>query len=231
MQMKVRISEIFQSIQGEGPYVGVRQVFVRFMDCQLKCSWCDTVHTRTRNIKRSDEMTVAQVFSKMKKLWDRCHSVSLTGGEPLLQADFIKELLPLLRKAGMPVYLETNGIDHRALKKNIAGNDIISMDIKLPSSTGDKAFWRDHEKFLAMAKQKEVFIKAVVTGKTTQPDIVKAVGLVKRVAPRTPFILQPNTGDLHNGAVSRCLEFQKYCLKHLPDVRMIPQMHPFMKLR
>lgn len=149
--MTAKIYEIFQSIQGEGPYVGVRQVFVRFFGCHMHCSWCDTPESIGDTTGQYQEMTVAQVFTKIKALWKDCHSVSLTGGEPLLQVDLIARLIPLLKKAKMPVYLETSGVLYQALGQVIRGVDSVAMDIKLPSSTGQRAFWKEHEQFLTIA--------------------------------------------------------------------------------
>ena len=98
--MNAKISEIFQSIQGEGKYLGVRQVFIRFFGCRLGCRWCDTDYARNPQAGRFTEMNVDEVMGRAASLWAGCHSISLTGGEPLLQAGFLKELFPRLKKAG-----------------------------------------------------------------------------------------------------------------------------------
>ncbi len=229
--MKAKILEIFQSIQGEGKYAGVRQVFVRFFECNMHCDWCDTpasIGDTSRNYK---ELTLAEVGKQIQSLGQNCHSVSLTGGEPLLQTDFIKELLPLLKKAKLPAYLDTNGTLPEALKSIIDGIDTIAMDIKLPSSTKQKAYWKEHEQFLRIAKRKDVFIKTVVSSDTDLSDVERAVSLTAKIDPQIVFILQPNTYELQNGVVKKCLEFHDYCLKYLPNARVVPQMHKFMKVR
>ncbi len=229
--MNAKILEIFQSIQGEGKYVGVRQVFVRFFECNMHCVWCDTpasIGDTTRNYK---EFSLEEVFQQIQKQWRDCHSVSLTGGEPLLQKDFIKELLPLMKKARMLAYLETNGILPESLEDIVDDLDIIAMDIKMPSSTKQKSYWKEHEKFLKIALAKDVFIKAVVSGDTEKSDMIKTIELVSNIDPTLHFIIQPNTFELKNGVMKKCLEFHDYSLKYLPNARVMPQMHKFMRIR
>ena len=118
LQDKVLIKEIFESVQGEGPYVGINQLFIRFSNCNLKCKYCDT-DFRT-DLK---EYSVPELYSEIKK-YNKIHSVSLTGGEPLIEVKFLKQLLPLLNKK---VYLETNGTLYENLKTVIDYIDIVSI--------------------------------------------------------------------------------------------------------
>jgi organic radical activating enzyme len=127
--MKAKISEIFKSIQGEGVYQGTEQVFVRFFGCNVHCSFCDT------RLNNYSEKTVEEVLKDILLLGE-CGAVSLTGGEPLIYADFIKILAAGLKASGKTIYLETNGILHENLKEVIDLTDVIAMDFKLPSSTG-----------------------------------------------------------------------------------------------
>ncbi len=229
--MNAKISEIFQSIQGEGPYAGVRQVFVRFYGCNMHCSWCDTPYAIGDVPGRFKEYFLEKLLKEVKALAKDCHSISLTGGEPLVQKDFLKELLPPLKKLGRKIYLETNGIMPQALKEIIRHVDIVAMDIKLPSSTKCKSYWQEHAEFLKIAKKRDVFIKAVVSSDTSKEDIEKTVKLIAKIADKTLFILQPNFFEIKNGVLSKCFAFQNYSLKYLASVRVIPQMHKFMKLR
>ncbi|MBL8012314.1 MAG: 7-carboxy-7-deazaguanine synthase QueE [Candidatus Omnitrophica bacterium] len=226
-----KIVEIFHSIQGEGKYLGVPQVFVRFFECNIHCSWCDTPHSIGDTTRHFKEYSLEQLALEIKKHWPGSHSISLTGGEPLVQADFIAQLLGVLQNLRMTSYLETNGILPNELSKVIDRVDIVSMDLKLPSSTQCGPFWKEHEEFIQIAKRKDLFLKVVVSNKTTIEDLQQAVDLVARSAPDVPFILQPNFFDMKEGVIDRCVEFQKVCLKRLSDVRIVPQVHKFMKLR
>ena len=229
--MNAKILEIFHSIQGEGKYVGVAQVFVRFFECNMHCRWCDTPHSIGDGKREFKEYSAQELFATIHPLWRQSHSVSLTGGEPLLQKDFLKEFIPSLKKAAMPIYLETNGILFKELEEIIDDIDTIAMDIKLPSSTQCRAYWSEHEKFLKVAKQKDVFIKAVVTGDTQREDVKNAVELVAGIDPGIVFFLQPNHFEVRNGALMKCLEFQDYCRRYLNDVRVLPQVHKFLKMK
>ena len=228
--MKAKILEIFRSIQGEGRYVGVDQVFVRFFECNMHCVWCDTPHSIGDTTRRFDEFTVDELWQKISELWDHCHSISLTGGEPLMQKDFIKTLLPKLKKANVRSYLETNGIFYNELADLIEDIDIIAMDIKLPSSTKCRPYWEEHERFLKIAHEKEVFVKTVISSETEVNDVMYAVNLVADIDPQTLFILQPNYFDQPNVLMNKCLEYQKACSMRLNNVRILPQVHKFMKV-
>ena len=80
----VRVKEIFSSVQGEGPLVGYKQLFIRLCGCNWDCKYCDTDY----DIENSKEYTADELSEICAKNID-CHSVSLTGGEPLLNVEFI----------------------------------------------------------------------------------------------------------------------------------------------
>jgi hypothetical protein len=105
--MTAKIVEIFHSLQGEGLYVGEPMTFVRFLGCNLFCSYCDTLYARDE--KRAADMTADQVLAAVALSAKPGQFVSLTGGEPLLWADFCAELIPKLRTKGLKTYMETNG--------------------------------------------------------------------------------------------------------------------------
>ncbi|MFA5059215.1 MAG: 7-carboxy-7-deazaguanine synthase QueE [Candidatus Omnitrophota bacterium] len=229
--MNAKISEIFQSIQGEGKYLGSRQVFVRFYGCHIHCEWCDTPAAIGDSGGKFREYNLKELFEEVLKFSKDTHSISLTGGEPLVQKDFLKEFLPLLKKEKYKTYLETSGILYEELKEVIDFIDIVAMDLKLPSSTKLKPFWKEHEEFLKVSLKKDVFIKAVISADTSQEDIAQAVKLISNLDRDVLFILQPNFFDLKTDVVKKCLAFQEYCLNYLSNTRVIPQMHKFLKLR
>lgn len=229
--MQAKILEIFSSIQGEGKYAGAKQVFVRFFECNMHCVWCDTPHSIGDTTRRYKEYSLKELIKEVELLSRGCHSVSLTGGEPLLQKGFIKEFLSHIKRMKLLSYLDTNGTLPQALKDIVEDVDIIAMDLKLPTSTKQKAFWKEHEQFLKIALKKDVFIKAVISSDTKEKDILKARELVRHIDPHLLFILQPNFFEIKNGAIQRCLEFQNICAKELKNVRIMPQVHKFMKLR
>lgn len=160
------IKEIFSSLQGEGIYQGVRQIFIRFAGCNLNCDYCDTPESKVQSEKCKVEGAKQEIKNPVssKDLIDLLthnssfithnsgcfHSVSLTGGEPLLQVDFLEELIPVLKNLGLKIYLETNGTLPEALEKIVDSVDYIAMDIKFPSATG-KDLFSEHNKFLQIS--------------------------------------------------------------------------------
>jgi organic radical activating enzyme len=229
--MNAKILEIFRSLQGEGKYVGASQVFVRFFECNMHCVWCDTPASIGDGKRAYKELGLEDALRQVDDLYENVHCVSITGGEPLLQKDFLKSFCHALRREGKKIYLDTNGTLPHALAEIIKDIDIIAMDIKLPSSTQQKAFWREHKEFLKVARHREVFVKAVISLNTKAKEVLKAAQLVAAVDPKILFILQPNYPDMKKGIIEQCVGYQKLCAKILKDVRILPQVHKFMKLR
>lgn len=228
---KARLIEIFNSVQGEGKYAGVRQVFVRFFGCNIHCVWCDTPHSIGDTVRKFKEMDLEAMLRSIDIIKDGCHSISLTGGEPLLQKDFIKQLLPELRRRQLPVYLDTNGTLPEELSDVIDGIDIVAMDIKLPSSAKCASFWDEHAEFLRIARSKEVFVKAVISLETEIEEVKRAVEMVAAVDANILLILQPNSFEIGGGVVQKCMSLQDLCARRLKDVRVVPQMHRYLKVR
>ena len=237
--MKENLIEIFSSIQGEGKYVGCRQVFVRFEGCNLDCRYCDTentpgshavcqseTHAGSREfIELPNPLTVDTVAAKINAMLQEVphQAISFTGGEPLLHADFIKALAGQVQAK---FFLETNGTLDQQLADCIDVCDIISMDIKLPSIVSQPQ-WEAHRRFLAIARQKDLYIKLVVAAETTMAEFRQAVNLVAETAPETLFIIQPVTpfGGCQAASPEQILQCQNYALSKLADVRVIPQTH------
>lgn len=120
----MRITEIYQSIQGESSYAGLPCVFVRTTGCDLRCSWCDSEFTFTGGTT----MSLQQIISVVENY--NCDLVELTGGEPLLQHD-IYELASTLADSGHTVLIETGG--HRDISK-LDPRVVRIMDLKCPAS-------------------------------------------------------------------------------------------------
>ena len=220
---KAKITEIFSSIQGEGMYLGQLQTFVRFYGCNLKCGFCDEAKNKYKEY--SGQELIKAIIKEKNKV------VSLTGGEPLLYAGFLKDVLPLLKKKGFTVYLETNGTLKNKLLDIIDFLDIISMDIKLPSSTGDRAFWKAHYDFLKASDGKEVFVKTVITNKTTLADIKKAISVIEKINKAIFFILQPVTCNNRIQKIEHLQEFLELSRSRLDNARIIPQVHKILGVK
>jgi len=230
---KAVVTEVFSSIQGEGVFAGVRQIFVRFKKCNMECSFCDTP-----NKEAGREYSAAQLVREIKafdKKNSAHHSVSLTGGEPLMYTEFLKKLIPSLKETGLKIYLETNGTLPEKLREIIDLVDIVAMDFKLPSSTKNRSYWKDHLEFLKIASRKKVFVKVVVTPDTKKSDIEQAIALVKKVDAKIPFVIQPASPvkKIDKAVPSRRLkEFFDVSLKNgVKDTHVMPQMHKIVRVR
>lgn len=105
------LNEVFYSIQGEGLNAGQPAIFVRFGNCNLKCTWCDTKYTWHPDVSDNFEAPLSDVFAKIRSLdklgMTPCKHLVITGGEPMLQQDVIKAI-----RRKFPNYyieVETNG--------------------------------------------------------------------------------------------------------------------------
>ena len=201
---KVKIKEIFASIQGEGPYVGYKQLFVRFCNCNLKCNYCDTEFSANENFIEYCPVELAQEVNQYKDV----HSISLTGGEPLLSVEFLKEFLPLVNYV-----------------------DIVSADIKLESATGIRDAYKFHDKFFEACNGVETFAKIVFNNNISDVELKKCCELGKKY--NIELILQPEMIEGNKMSVTSefSAEVLDKFLQHYENVRLIPQVHKFLDVR
>lgn len=220
---KIKIEEIFTSIQGEGPYIGTKQIFIRLCGCNLNCNYCDT-YTGTINAKDYTVEELCNVIAKETNI----HSISLTGGEPLLHSEF---LLDFCKKVNIPVYLETNATLCDKLRHVIKYMDIISADIKLKSASGVELYEK-HDEFIGICKSnnKDIFAKVVFDENITDFEIDKVVEIAKKHD--ILIILQPMMKNDKMSVDGEFIEniFDKFTQKY-KNTRLIPQTHKFLNLK
>ena len=251
------LTEAFSSVQGEGPYAGVRQIFVRFYGCHRQCAYCDSPETVTawqppgfkphafrvevtpgaRDFRELENpVTVGRLLALLRE-FDQPpglhHAVALTGGEPLLHARYLCELLPRLEHLGLKTYLETAGDLFHELELLLPWLDIAAMDIKLPSVTRNEPAWPAHRQFLrrCVENEVEVFAKAVVSADTDPRDLEQACAVLREVAPDTLLVLQPMTpfgAERRAPGAEQLLAWHALARTLIPHVRVIPQVHKFM---
>jgi organic radical activating enzyme len=237
------LSEIFLSFQGEGTQAGRRQLFIRLAGCNLRCRYCDTPDALERvgvyRVFGADGMareyenpaSASTVLAAARPLVDDAAAVdgtAVTGGEPLLQAEFLAELLAD-RRLPRPRLLETAGILSESLRTVLPFVDIVSMDMKLPSNSGERAFWDQHARFLALAGDK-AYVKILVDAATDSDEVDRAAALV---GDRAAVFLQPITapdGRVDVGA-DHLRRFYGAARRRAGDVRVLPQIHKMLDIR
>ncbi|MEJ2200725.1 MAG: 7-carboxy-7-deazaguanine synthase QueE [Desulfuromonadaceae bacterium] len=240
---EAQLIEVFSSIQGEGLWVGCRQIFVRLAACNLACRYCDTPFAPVADCRMEEapgsglfcnlanpvplDLLHDTLFGWIQLLPGVHHSISLTGGEPLLQADALRHWLPSLGEL-LPVHLETNGTLFRELAGLLEFLAFVSMDIKLASMTGMVTPWESHREFLLRARKTDCQVKLVVGEETPLAEVEQAAALMREVAPEVPLILQAVTRSDGSAVAGRTLlEFQTRAAAIHPAVRVIPQTHRF----
>ena len=192
---------------------------MRLFGCNLDCKFCDT------KLNGFKQYQPQELLQEIKTFRDKYHSVTFTGGEPLLQKDFLKEVLPLTRRAGFANYLETNGTLPEALKEIIEYVDIVAMDLKLPSSTGLKPFWDAHREFLKISSEKEVFLKAVICQSTQEQDLRQAISIIKEINPAVVLVLQPDSSQDYRLIKEKIDTFSEICTEENIVTCILPQVH------
>ena len=239
------LSEMFCSVQGEGLFVGERQIFVRTAGCAATCSWCDTVYSKVqtpRFVIHGEGETAARWRPNPVSLDDvladvvqcaREHApvatVSITGGEPLEQPEFVAVLAQALR----------------AVLEHV---DVIAMDIKLPSATGVE-HWNAHREFFQVLRRgdfdpaagtRSLFVKVIVDLKASVAEIERAAELVAAFSPRVPLVLQPESETMlaekspradRRALLSLIDQGARAASLRLDTVRVIPQTHKVLHVR
>jgi organic radical activating enzyme len=248
--MKTYLSEIFSSVQGEGPYVGERHLFVRFCGCHRACIFCDTNVERTETVliekvpgsgtfdQMPNPLAVGQLMEIIRDIDQKKTNrrISLTGGAPLLQAHYLRELLPLLNGDGHSIYLESAGDLPQQLKSIIEWIDIVAMDVKLSSVTKEANTFPAHWQFLQICRDwdVDVFTKLVLSAETDEGELMQAVqGIKKAGGEETLVVIQPMTKAAKTDAVpsgQQLLRWQEMVGRILPNVRVIPQTHKMMEM-
>lgn len=159
---KMRINEIFYSIQGESSYAGRPCVFIRLTGCNLRCIWCDS----TYSFYEGTRIPIDETMTEVRKYG--CPLVEITGGEPLLQKKEVYTLMECLLTEGYEVLLETSG----SLPVNRVPEGIIRIiDLKCPDSgESEQVCWEilddlrptDEVKFVVASQRDYEWAKGVI---------------------------------------------------------------------
>lgn len=201
---RLRISEVYASVQGESRWVGLPCTFVRLTGCNLRCTWCDSVFTFKGGEHRSIDAVIADVEALGIPL------VEVTGGEPLAQRQCIPLMQRLLDR-GYEVLLETSGsLDISRVPEGVH----VIMDLKPPGSgEAAKNRWQNLDYL-----QPKDEIKLVLA---SREDFEWARDRIRehRLSERCPVLVSPVFGSLDPR------ELVEWTLAERLPVRVQVQLH------
>jgi 7-carboxy-7-deazaguanine synthase len=199
----VRIIEVFHSVQGEGPWTGVRTTFVRTARCNLRCAWCDTEYSFGAGRPR----TIGSLLREIAR--NRTRFVCLTGGEPLLQSESL-EFVRAASARKLVTIIETGGSLDVGPYLNVPGV-VLSVDVKCPSSKmQDRNRWTN----LPRLRRRDV-LKFVIGDRT---DYRYARAAMRDHPTRAEIVFQPVWG-------SPVASLANWVLRDRLDVRVMLQEH------
>lgn len=253
------ITELFSSFQGEGPYAGKRQIFIRFAGCRLSCFYCDTAYARepkpgfctvfgseassnNKSIKNPLPSTLVIDFVK-ELITPDLHSISYTGGEPLLSpSSFVKEIAKEAKSMHLKNFIETSGYSASAFASIADYFDFASIDIKLRNhrAVAENDYdnlYRNAMDCIKISAEKglETIVKVVVLKNTSVKEIETICSDLADF--NVKFVLQPVTvpPDLQDADIvpniEELFELSEIVGRFLQDIMVLPQVHKIMRIR
>ena len=238
-EAKVKLSEIFTSIEGEGVLFGTKTMFVRLAGCPLKCHWCDTPYAIPMD---SGGNFSSDDVKKMiaDELLPHTYKVNFTGGEPLVQHEAVIELAQFVREKGIKTYLESACYDSARFAKVLPYIDICKIEFKLRDSkvVDDKNYptllKNEMECFrMAVEAGKKPYVKVVVTNSSSLIEFESLIKRVRGIAKPwdiAGFIIQPSH-KVDEPVLERLFAFYDAVYPYYDQVRVIPQLHKIIGAR
>ena len=231
--MKVRLFEIFTSVEGEGILYGTKTLFVRLAGCPFTCFYCDTIEALPMNsgTEYSLEDACKMINSKLQ---DKTYKVNFTGGDPLIQHEAVRELARYVKSRNIPTYLESSCFDSAKFSEVLPFIDFVKIEFK----TKDSEFV-DPKHYSTLMKnafeclkssvslKKITYIKIVVSSKTDLPSFKELIKRIFETISKTDiagFIIQP-THSVAEPSLEQLLEFYDIVYPLYSEVRIIPQLH------
>ena len=201
--IEIKVSEIFTSFQGEGPYIGTPATFLRLYGCNLNCEWCDTDISTYEMLSVDD---VAEILITQME-FNNINLLVITGGEPTLQMEEIKRLIKELPE-GIKIQLETNGSIFEYLPE-------IEYVIS-PKEDKEKVFENYY-------KYENVFFKFVITSKE---DIDEVISIKNKYGYDKTIWLQ---GEFSKDALMADLIRENF--PRLENIKLSVQTHKYLSQR
>ena len=233
--MKVRLFEIFTSVEGEGILYGTKTLFVRLAGCPFTCFYCDTKESLPLDsgTEYSIEDANKLIDSNLKK---QTYKVNFTGGDPLIQHEAVALLAKHIQEKKIPTYLESSCFDVDRFNHVLPFFDIVKIEFKTKDS--DFVDAKHYDKFIghtmkclqsSVKSKKTTYIKVVVSSKTQPNDFAKLVKEIFEIVSKDDldgFIIQPTYG-ISEPSLDLLLELYDLVYPYFIDVKVVPQLHKF----
>jgi len=233
--LKVRLFEIFTSIEGEGILYGTKTMFVRLAGCPFTCFYCDTLDALPMD--SGNEYSIEEACNLIEKnLEENTYKVNFTGGEPLVQSDGVLEMAKYVKTKNIPTYLESSCYDSKKFSQVLPFIDFIKIEFKTPEAKFVDA--NHYSKLIQNALEclkisvdsnKITYIKIVVSEKTELRDFKEILDKIFNIVSKkdlTGFIIQPTYG-IAEPSLEKLLKFYDLVFPFYNEIRIVPQLHKF----
>ena len=233
--MKVRLFEIFTSVEGEGILYGTKTLFVRLAGCPFTCFYCDTKESLPLDSGTEYDLDEAcnLIDSNLK---NQTYKVNFTGGDPLVQYQAVAELAKHVQSKKIPTYLESSCFDSKKFDYILPFIDIVKIEFK----TKDSEFVdsKHYEKLIAntmdclkssVSSKKITYIKIVVSSKTNLNDFTNLVTSIFNSISKNQidgFVIQPTYG-IAEPSLDLLLKMYDIVYPFYNEVKVVPQLHKF----
>ena len=234
--MKVRLFEIFTSVEGEGILYGTKTLFVRLAGCPFTCFYCDTLDALP--LDSGKEYTIEEACDLIdKELHDKTYKVNFTGGDPLIQHDAVAEMAKHVQSLKIPTYLESACFDSNKFNHILPFIDFVKIEFKTEDSDfiDSKHYPNLIENVLdclrnSVSSKKITYIKIVVSSKTKVESFKKLlIAIFKAVSKEdlAGFIIQPTYG-ISEPSLENLLNLYDLVYPYYNEVRIVPQLQKLM---
>ena len=231
--MKVRLFEIFTSVEGEGILFGTKTLFVRLAGCPFTCFYCDTKESLP--LDSGTEYTIEEANQLIdSNLKNQTYKVNFTGGDPLIQHKAVALLAKHIQDKKIPTYLESSCFDIDRFNHVLPFIDIVKIEFK--SKDSDFVDSQHYEKLIghtmkclesSIKAKKITYIKIVVSSKTQIDEFKELVNQIFKVISKDAidgFIIQPTYG-ISEPSLDLLLDLYDIVYPHYIDVKVVPQLH------
>ena len=231
--LKVRLFEIFTSIEGEGILFGTKTLFVRLAGCPFTCFYCDTKESLP--LDSGKEYSIKEACKLIdSNLKDKTFKVNFTGGDPLIQHLAVAKLAEHVQSKKIPTYLESSCFDSNKFSYVLPFIDIVKIEFKTRDS--DFVDSRHYERLienaikcleLSISSKKTTYIKIVVSTKTKLKDFKFLIDKIFSTISKEEidgFIIQPTFG-IEEPSLNLLMELYDIVYPVYVDVKVVPQLH------